>query len=424
MNKPFRLPGLSRLPDLPRLPDFSRLSAPLRFLVGAVSFVAVIAVASGIVLLWPHAGTKHLTAYFPEATGLYTGDRVLVVGVPVGQVDRITPQDGRIKVEMSYDASVRVPAGAQAAIITPTLVTTRTVQLSPAYTKGAVMADGATIPESRTAVPVEWDQVEKELNTLATALGPHGGSSGALNKLLDAAAANTNGQGQNMHDTLAALTKASTTLSDDRGDLFATLDNLQKFVAVLAQANGQVGTFEQRLESVSGTLAGNKQELAAALAALNSSFGTVKSFVQGNRNALSTSLASVNDVVANLAASDQTIANILQVAPTQVANFNNIYDPVDHAITGTLAFTNFSDPAEFVCSTIFDVGGTPAQCKQALDPFLKLLRTNPVPVSADPLNRNGYGSHSSPAGGSAGSPASSSGGTGSGGLLNLLGGGS
>lgn len=416
MNKPSRLPGLSWYSGL------QRLSGPRRFLAAAASFAAVIAVAAAVVTLWPHSAAKHLTAYFPEATGLYTGDRVLMLGVPVGQVDRITPQDGRIKVEMSYDASVRVPAGARAAIITPTLVTSRSVQLTPAYTTGAVMADGAAIPESRTAVPVEWDQVEKELNTLATALGPRGGSSGALDKLLDAAAANLNGQGQNMHDTLAALTKASTTLSDDRGDLFATLDNLQKFVAVLAQANDQVGSFERRLQSVSGTLAGNKQELAAALSALNSSFGTVTEFVQGNRKALSTSLASVNDVVANLAASDQTIANILQIAPTQVANFNNIYDPVDHAITGTLALTNFQDPAEFVCSTIFDVGGTPAQCKQALDPYLKLLRTDPVPVSADPVNRNGYGAPASPAGGS--SPPDNGAGSGSGGLLNLLGGGS
>lgn len=415
MTKPFRLPGFSRLSGL------SELSGARRFLVAAASFAVVIAVAAAVIAPWPRQAPKHLVAYFPEATGLYTGDRVLVLGVPVGQVEAITPQDGRVKVEMSYDASVRVPAGAKAAIITPTLVTTRYVQLTPAYTRGAVMADGAAIPQSRTAVPVEWDQIEKELNTLAAALGPHAAHRGALNKLLTTAAANLNGQGQNMHDTLTALTNASATLSGDRGDLFATLDNLQEFVSVLQQANGQVGTFEQRLDSVSATLAGNKQELAGALSALNSSLGTVRGFVQGNRNALSASLTSVNDVVGNLAASDQTIANILQVAPTQVANFNNIYDPVDHAITGTLSLTNFQNPAEFICSTIFDVGGTPAQCQQALAPYLKLLQMNQVSASVDPVNRDGYGSHSSQAGSaSPGSTASKSPGSGPGGLLNLL----
>jgi phospholipid/cholesterol/gamma-HCH transport system substrate-binding protein len=287
-----------------------------------------------------------------------------------------------------------------------------------------VLADGAVIPEPRTAVPVEWDQVEKELNTLATSLGPRGGSAGALNKVLNASAANLGGQGQNMHDTLTALTKASTTLSDDRGDLFATVRDLRQFISVLAQANGQVGTFEERLDTVSGVLAGNKQELAAALAALNSSLGTVTDFVHGNRDALSANLTSLNGVVGNLAGSDQTLADILQVAPTQVANFNNIYNPVDHAINSELSISNFSGPAEFICATIFSGGGTPAQCQRALGPLVQVAKQDSPPVTVDPVNRDGYGGQGSP---SAGAKAGAKGGTsgsgstsGSGGLANLL----
>ena len=422
---PLRL-GLSRLGAL------SRLSARQRFLAGAAAFAVGIAVVSAAVALWPHQATKQVTAYFPETTSLYAGDRVMVLGVPVGRVESITPDDGRMKVVMSYDAHIPVPADARAAIIAPTLVTTRSVQLSPGYRGGPLLADGAVIPEPRTAVPVEWDQVEKELGTLASSLGPHSGSSGALNKLLTVAAANLKGQGQNMNDTLTALTNASTTLSNDRGDVFATLDNLQKFVSVLAQANRQVGTFEQRLASVSGTLDGNKTELGQALAALNSSLGTVRGFVAGNRTALARDLNSANGVVGNLAASDQTIANILQIAPTEVANFNNVYDPVHHAVTGALSTANISNPAEFICATIFDAGGTPAQCQQALSPLLTLLRTGDVSVSVDPVNRNGYGNHTTPAGGGTGSkgatPSGASGGSSSssgGGLINvLLGGGS
>lgn len=418
---------------------FSQLPARQRFLAGAAAFAVGVAVVSAAVTLWPHQATKQVTAYFPETTGLYAGDRVMVLGVPVGRVESITPDDGRIKVVMSYDAHIPVPADARAAIIAPTLVTTRSVQLSPGYRGGPLLADGAVIPEPRTAVPVEWDQVEKELGTLASSLGPHSGSSGALNKLLTVAAANLGGQGQNMNDTLTALTRASTTLSNDRGDVFATLDNLQKFVSVLAQTNRQVGTFEQRLASVSGTLDGNKTELGQALAALNSSLGTVRGFVAGNRTALARDLNSANGVVGNLAASDQAIANILQIAPTEVANFNNVYDPVHHAVTGALSTANISNPAEFICATIFDAGGTPAQCQQALSPLLTLLRTGDASVSVDPVNRNGYGNHTTPAGGggtgskgatssgasggaSGGSPGGSSIG-GGGGLLNVLRGG-
>lgn len=377
------------------------------FLILAAAVVGTIVLVSGVLLALPHSQSKQVTAYFTETTGLYTGDQVLVLGVPVGKVVSITPQAGRVKVVMSYDSDVKIPAGAEAAIISPTLVTTRSVQLSPVYTSGPVMADGATIPEARTAVPVEWDQIEQELNTLATSLGPTSSSAGALNKLLNTAAANLGGQGTNLHNTLTALSQATTTISNDRGNLFDTIDNLQTFTKVLADANSQVNSFSQQLDSVSGVLAGNNQELATALSTLNSSLSVIEKFVADNRGQLSTSLASLDQVTANLAKSDQTLANILQVAPTEVANFNNIYNPETHSITGSLAVNNFQDPAEFICSTIFDLGGTPAQCQQALGPLVDLLGTSTLPVTVDPVNNNqvtGTGSGSS--GSSSGSPVS------------------
>lgn len=406
------------------------------FLTLAAAAVGVIVAVSGILLLWPHSRPNQVTAYFTQTTGLYTGDRVLVLGVPVGQVDTITPEAGRVKVVMSYDPGVKIPADAKAAIISPTLVTTRSVQLTPVYTAGPVMANGGVIPQSRTAVPVEWDQIEQELNTLATALGPNGKSSGALNNVLKVSAANLNGQGTSLHDTLTALSQATTTISNDRGNLFATIDNLQTFTSVLADANSQVNSFQQQLASVSGVLAQNKTELATTLSTLNSSLGVIQQFVRDNRGQLATSLSSLDAVTANLAKSDQTLANILQVAPTEVANFNNIYDPLTHSITGSLAVNNFQDPAEFICSTIFDVGGTPAQCQQALGPLVNLLGMSNLPVTVDPVNRNqvtGTGAASprsgsgSAAGTGSGNPVSgvvNGASNATGGLLNLLLGGS
>ena len=46
---------------------------------------------------------------------------------------------------MSVKDGVKVPADAKALIIAPNLVSARFVQLTPAYTGGAAMADGAEI---------------------------------------------------------------------------------------------------------------------------------------------------------------------------------------------------------------------------------------------------------------------------------------
>jgi phospholipid/cholesterol/gamma-HCH transport system substrate-binding protein len=388
----------------------------------AAAVVAVAALAAAAFLLLQGPAKTHLTVYFRQTTGLYPGDRVLVLGVPVGQVDSITPQAGRVRVELSYTSKIKLPARADAAIVAPTLVTSRSLQLAPAYTSGPTLPDGATIPESRTAIPVEWDQIEQELNNLATSLGPKGpGSAGALTRLLNTTSANLNGQGQNLHDTLAHLSQAISTLSSNRGNLFATVDNLQTFVQVLAESNAQVDSFDRQLASVSGVLASNKQELATTLATLNSSLGIVQEFVHHNRGALATTLASLNNVTANLSRSGQNLADVLQVAPTELSNFNNIYDPVDTSLTGTLAFANFKSPAQFICSTIFSAGGTPAQCQQALTPLAQLLQMNNIPVSIDPVNRNGRSNQTGSSG--AGSGGSGSG-AGPGGLIGLLLGGS
>jgi phospholipid/cholesterol/gamma-HCH transport system substrate-binding protein len=301
--------------------------------------------------------------------------------------------------------------------VAPTLVTSRSVQLAPAYNGGPALLDGAIVPESRTAIPVEWNQIEQELDSLAKTLGPTPTSAGALNRLLKTTSANLNGQGQNLHDTIAELSQAISTLSDNRGNLFATVDNLQTFVKVLAESNAQVDAFERQLASVSGVLDSNKQELATMLATLNSSLGIVQNFVRNNRGALASDLTSLNAVMANLSRSRQSLADVLQVAPTELANYNNIYDPIDQAFTGALAFANFKNPAQFICSTIFSMGGTAQQCQQALAPLSQIAGMNNVPVELDPVNRNGRSNQT----GSSGSGTSGSGGTsGPGGLAGLL----
>jgi phospholipid/cholesterol/gamma-HCH transport system substrate-binding protein len=401
-----------------KLPSVRLPSSRRGFLTLAGGVVAVVALVSAGIVFWPHSSDKTVTAYFTETTGLYTGDQVTVLGVQVGNVQSITPESGRVKVVLSYDSNISIPANAEAAIVTPTLVTTRTVQLTPAYKSGATLPDGGAIPESRTAVPVEWDQIESELNTLASALGPNQkNSSGALNQVLNTSAANLNGEGTNINQTLNALTQATTTLSDDRGNLFATVDNLQKFVGVLDDANTQVGQFNQELSSVSGVLSDNKTELAHTLSTLNSSLSTITAFVKNNRTALSTNLSSLNGVLANLNQSDQNLANALQLMPTEASNFNNIYDPDTHSIDGALAVNNLQDPAEFVCSTIFSIGGqnatTTNECTSALAPLVNVLGQDSLPVSVDPANTNGYNQQTSSTGSSSSSSDSSSSGSGS-----------
>ena len=94
---------------------------------------------------------------------VFAGDDVRILGVPVGRIEKIEPQPQRAKITFWYDGKYKVPADAKAAILSPALVTGRSIQLTPVYSSGPVMEDGAVIPQKRTAVPVEWDDLREQL---------------------------------------------------------------------------------------------------------------------------------------------------------------------------------------------------------------------------------------------------------------------
>jgi phospholipid/cholesterol/gamma-HCH transport system substrate-binding protein len=304
-------------------------------LAQAVAIVCVLALVVATAVWWLLYATNQnkVTAYFSAAVGLYPGSDVRVLGVRVGSIDTVTPQGTTVKVEMSVDKSIRVPANAQAVVVSPSVVSDRYVQLTPVYTGGAVMADNATIPRERTATPVELDQLYQSLDKLTTTLGPNGANkNGALSDLLNTAAANLTGNGQNLNDTIKQLGQATSTLAGSKDDLFGTVDNLQKFVTTLAQSDQQVRTFNDQLAQVSGYLAGERTDLGDALSQLSTALGQVQGFIADNRSEIKSNVDKLADVTKVLVDQRAALAESLDVAPLALGNLQNTYN----AASGTL----------------------------------------------------------------------------------------
>ena len=136
----------------------------------------------------------------------------------------------KVRVEMHYDDKYKVPAGAKAAVVSPSIVGDRFVQLTPAYTQGAVMQNDAHLGLDKTATPLELDEIFSSLNDLNKALGPNGankadaGGVGPLTRLLDSTARNFGGQGVEFNKTLKNFGAFTKTLSDNKDALFSTLE--------------------------------------------------------------------------------------------------------------------------------------------------------------------------------------------------------
>ncbi|WP_157108411.1 MlaD family protein, partial [Aldersonia kunmingensis] len=110
------------------------------------------------------------TADFENVAGVYEGNDVSVLGLPVGRVDKIEAKGSYVEVAMSIDKNVKVPAEAIAATVSPQLITNRHVELTPAYSGGPTLADGDHIPLARTRTPVELDRILANFDQLGAAL--------------------------------------------------------------------------------------------------------------------------------------------------------------------------------------------------------------------------------------------------------------
>ncbi|MCX4860743.1 MCE family protein [Streptomyces canus] len=339
-----------------------------------VAVVTALALAVALTyVLWPRSESVHVTAYFPRTVGIYPGSDVRVLGVRIGEVEKITPEGDRVRVELAYDEGRKVPADAQAAIINSSVVSDRYLQLLPVYRKGPVLQNGAVIPETRTAVPVELDRIFDSLHTTADALGPEGADKdGSLSRLLGVSADNLDGQGGNLNQTVEDLSQAVTTLSDGRKDLFGTVRNLQVFTAALAADDKSVRSFNTSLAEVAGQLAGEREDLADALRNLGTALGDVSDFVKNNKKSLTSNVQGLSKVTRVLVTQRAALDELLAVAPTGLSNLNNAYNPS----AGTLDTRNNAqqaqDPASLLCSvlkTTGDEGGRNPDCEELKDLF-------------------------------------------------------
>jgi phospholipid/cholesterol/gamma-HCH transport system substrate-binding protein len=362
----------------------------------ATIIALVVVLIGGIYALSARATSRTLVGYFASAVGIYPGDQVRILGVGVGRVDTIQPRPSDVKITMSVSKDVKIPKDARAVIISPNLVSARFIQLTPAYTGGAALPDGGSIDLSRTAVPVEWDEVKEALTQLAVQLGPTTGSmQGPLGSVINQAADTLDGNGQSFHNALRELSQVAGRLGDSRSDLFGTVKNLQVLVNALSSSNEQIVEFAGNVASVSQVLADSSRHLDNTLGTLNNALSDIRGFLHENNSTLIDTVNNLNDLAGTLSDQSDNIEQVLHVAGPGIANFYNIYDPAQGTLNGLLSIPEFANPVQFICGGSFETAGGPRApdyfkraelCRERLGPVLRRLAVNYPPVMFHPLN--------------------------------------
>jgi phospholipid/cholesterol/gamma-HCH transport system substrate-binding protein len=359
----------------------------------AVSLVLILLVGISMMVTpwWKQATRNTYIAYFPNTNGVYTGDEVRILGVAVGTIEKIEPQPNAAKVTFTVDSQYPVPADVRAAILSPSLVTARAIQLVPVYSGGPKLADGASIPEERTAVPVEWDDLRRQLEKLIETLQPTtpGGTS-PLGQFVNTSAANLRGEGDTARDTVIKLSQAVSALGDHSTDIFSTVRNLEKFISALTASSDLLASFNKNLANITTVMTNTPNEWGQAIAGLDSAVNDLRPFVAENREAIGTAFDHLNAITTALNDSRRDIKQTLHVAPDVFQNFLNIYQPAQSAVTGILAPVNFADTVQFLCGAIESAGRVGAKqsarlCEQYLSPIMKNRQYNFPPLGLNPF---------------------------------------
>ncbi len=325
-------------------------------------------------------GERQVSAVFPSAVSLFEGSDVKIMGVRVGEVTEVTPRGTSVLVEMEYDGDHSLPADVQAVVVSPSVIGDRFVQLTPAYGGGEAMADGGTIPQERTAVPVELDDMVANTTDLAEALGPDGANrDGAVSRLLEVAAESLDGLGADLNSGLRDVARASDTVADASPGLRRTVGHAAGVTGELATYDAAVRRFNTRLSRVAGALAADRADLSTLLASLARSLGEVEAFVGDNRREVARTVGGLKDIGRRLRAEKRALAQIANLAPLGFTNLVETYDPNTASVRTRANFTEILRAADVaVCAELRKQAG--GSTEQACGLISRAVAGLPLPA--------------------------------------------
>lgn len=239
----------------------------MRARLQAVAVAVVVALAGGgcsLVGGGSGDGATHLTIEFRRAVAVYPGSSVRVLGLPAGTIDEVVPEGNRVRVEVTVDADVPVPADVKASVVPLSLIGERSVTLFPAWREGDPRAeDGAVIPVERTTVPAEPDEALQAFTDLARGLDPD-----EVARLVHEGAETLDGRGDVLNEGLEQMGDISQLLADEDDSLVAVAGNLNELAGTLGSREEQLGHVIDSFATASQVLADERADIQALLAGL------------------------------------------------------------------------------------------------------------------------------------------------------------
>ena len=292
-----------------------------KFTVGLITSLAILAgmaVAVQFGRLPTMNGGRHLSAYFTEAGGLEVGSAVLVSGAEVGEVDSISIDGNRVRVDVTVTSSqVELGNATTAAISTLTLLGKAGLELEPRGTGD--LPQGAEIPVARTSSPYDITEALAELTTRSTAIDVD-----QLSEALSTTSKTLADTPIDLERALEGVTDVGRTISENGETLESLLERSRNLTKTLQSRNGRVATL---LTSGAGLLADleERQQLVVdLLSGITRLTAQLSRLIEENRADLKPALVKLNEVTALLNRNKANLQKTIEGARDYTVEFGDL----------------------------------------------------------------------------------------------------
>lgn len=303
-----------------------------RTIVVAAIVVAAAAVLGAGYALRPVVNTEQrsITAQFDNVIGLYAGNTVAVLGMPVGKVSSISPKGDYVEVVLDIDPQIQLPADVKAVTVGTSILTDRHVELTPPYTGGPTLPAAAVLTLDRTKTPIEFDRVLKMVDKLGAALSGDGKGNGPMADILTATTDITSGSGQQIRSALTQLSAALRTGEDNgqatRQNITTIITNLSKLTDAAAQNQETVREFGSDVRQLSDILVQEGVGQGDTGRRLNQVLEQLNRLLTDHGPNLQATVRSSNDFSRALVDYRRELAEVFDVAPLAIDNVVNAMD--------------------------------------------------------------------------------------------------
>jgi len=313
----------------------SRIRGKLVVVVAAV--VSVFAAAIGG---WWYLGSDQdtitVTAQFDSASGLYEGNVVAVLGMPVGKITKITAKGGYAEVQFTVDRDVKVPADAQAVTVSTSILTDRQIELTPPYRGGPVLENHDTIGLTRTKTPVEFSRVLGVLDKVTKSLEGDGQGGGPVADVINGGAEVVNGNGGKIKAALDELSKALRLSSDGgaatREQITTIVKNISTLFEAAAANDRKLREFSSTLHQVSEIMADEDIGSGNTGRKLDQLVQRAGDLLDANRDAIKHALVNGNTTLKVVTDQRRDLAELLDLAPLVADNAYNMVDRANGSV--------------------------------------------------------------------------------------------